>query len=65
MLVKDFGPERRQSGKWKDIAFSNAFIGNYLRLELLEQAGEYKKLESNIREFFDIDGGANGNALGA
>ena len=54
VLVNDFGPERKQSGKWKEIAFSNAFIGNYLRLDLLDRAEEYEKLESNIREFFDM-----------
>ena len=35
ILVKDFGPKRKITGKYPEIAFSNAFIGNYLRCELL------------------------------
>ena len=52
-LVDDFGPERAKSGKWREIHPSNAFIGNYLRLELLARYGIYDKLEENIRGYFD------------
>ena len=52
-LVSDFGPERSQTGKWREIHPSNAFIGNYLRLELLCKNGLYEKLEENIRGYFD------------
>ncbi|MBE6634778.1 MAG: hypothetical protein E7617_01070 [Ruminococcaceae bacterium] len=52
-LVDDFGPERKETGKWKEIYPSNAFIGNYLRLELLCQNGRYDKLEENICGYFD------------
>ena len=52
-LVKDFGPDRAKSGKWREIHPSNAFIGNYLRLELLSRNGIYDKLEENIRGYFD------------
>lgn len=52
-LVEDFGPERKQNGKWSEIYFSNAFIGNYLRCDLLRQAGLKEKLEENIRGYFD------------
>lgn len=52
-LVDDFGPERKESGKWEKIYPSNAFIGNYLRLELLCQNGRYDKLEENICGYFD------------
>lgn len=60
-LLNDFGPERIVSGKWpefkedakwKNIYPANAFIGNYLRLELLCLAGEKEKLLENIRGFF-------------
>ncbi len=60
-LVHDFGPERVVPGKWPEIEedakwrhvhASNAFIGNYLRLELLYLNKEYGKLIQNIRSFF-------------
>ena len=51
-LVDDFGPDRKQSGKWPQIYFANAFIGNYLRLELLCQFGEREKMISNIEGYF-------------
>ena len=35
----DFGPKRKQTKKWEKVSFSNAFIGNYLRLEILSAAG--------------------------
>ena len=34
-----FGPQRRKTGAYPDIAPSNAFMGNVLRLELLSRAG--------------------------
>ena len=52
-MVNDFGPERSETGKWKNIYPSNAFIGNYLRLELLSENGIYDKLLANIRGYFD------------
>ena len=52
-LVRDFGPERAATGKWERIYPSNAFIGNYLRLELLSGVGLYEKLSENIRGYFD------------
>ena len=43
-LLEDFGPERGKTRKHSEIAFANAFIGNYLRLELLSRAGLDKQL---------------------
>lgn len=51
-LVEDFGPERKQTGKHPQVAFANAFIGNYLRLELLYRAGLYEKVLQNIDGYF-------------
>jgi len=60
-LLLDFGPERVKKGewpnlcedaKWKNVYPSNAFIGNYLRLELLYRYGEYEKLTENIKGYF-------------
>jgi len=38
-LRADFGPERKQNNKHPEIHFANAFIGNYLRFELLSRQG--------------------------
>jgi len=60
-LLHDFGPERivpnawpafTPEAKWQEIYPSNAFIGNYLRLELLYLYGEHEKLIENIKGFF-------------
>ena len=53
ILLNDFGPERKVTNKWPEIYFANAFIGNYLRLDLLMREGEKEKLEENIRGYFD------------
>ena len=53
ILLNDFGPDRAESGKWKEIHPSNAFIGNYLRCDLLRMTGEKEKLDENIRGYFD------------
>lgn len=52
-LVEDFGPSRRECNRYPHVHFSNAFIGNYLRLELLAGAGLLDLLEENIRKYFD------------
>lgn len=54
IMVNDFGPERAQTGKWEKIYPSNAFIGNYLRCDLLRMAGLNDKLDENIRGYFDF-----------
>lgn len=51
-LVEDFGPDRRTTGAYPHIAFANAFIGNYLRLELLYRAGLNDKVIENIDGYF-------------
>jgi alpha-L-rhamnosidase len=61
ILLNDFGPERIVPGKWpeftpdakyQEIYPSNAFIGNYLRLELLYRFGAHEKLIGNIKGYF-------------
>lgn len=49
-LVEKFGPKRRKTGFYPEVAPSNAFIGNYLRCELLMKYN----LADNLIE--DIDG---------
>lgn len=51
-LVRDFGIERRENNKWENVVFANAFVGNYLRMELLLQHGEHEKLLEDIKNYF-------------
>ena len=51
-LVTDFGFERKQTGKWPEIYFANAFIGNYLRLDLISMYGDKEDLLRNIEGYF-------------
>ncbi len=47
-----FGPDRNPEETYPDIHVSNAFIGNYLRLYILFEDGEYDKLLGEIEKFF-------------
>lgn len=51
-LRADFGPDRRQNNKHPDIFFANAFIGNYLRLELLSRAGLSAQILDETKGYF-------------
>ncbi len=50
-LLTKFGAKRTED-TYSNIAKSNAFIGNYLRLELIRQYGTKKQLFSETRDFF-------------
>lgn len=52
VMLEDFGPKREKSGAWREVAKSNAFIGNYLRLALLSRTGRLAELEADIRGYF-------------
>ena len=52
ILMDDFGPDREKTGKWKEVWPANAFIGNYIRLEMMSRFGENEKLLDNIRGYF-------------
>ena len=52
ILKEDFGYQRKESGAYPEVAFANAFIGNYLRIELLYREGEYEEVLDNIRGYF-------------
>ncbi len=43
-LLKDFGPQRKQTKAFPEVHFANAFIGNVLRLELLSRYGVCQQL---------------------
>ena len=51
-LINDFGPQRTKNNKYPNIYPANAFIGNYLRLDILMQYGEYNKAFENIKGYF-------------
>lgn len=51
-LLKHFGPSRKTNNEYPEIWFANAFIGNYLRLSLLERYGLYEKLMQEIGGYF-------------
>ena len=51
-LQKEFGPQRKIQNPYPDVPFCAAFIGKYLRLELLSEAGLSKQiLDESIAEF--------------
>lgn len=52
-MVKDFGYNRKETGKYPEIHFANAFIGNYLRLDLLDRYGLKDTLYDNIKGYFE------------
>lgn len=43
-LINDFGPIREKINKYPNIHVANAFVGNYLRLELLSEYGYTQQL---------------------
>jgi alpha-L-rhamnosidase len=52
VLREDFGPFRRETGAHPDVAYANAFIGNYLRLELLSRAGLTAQILRECKGYF-------------
>ena len=52
LLCRDFGFKRADTGLYPEVGPSNAFIGNYLRIELMMQAGLWEQALSEIRGFF-------------
>lgn len=51
-LLTEFGPDRKQNGLWQEIYPSNAFVGNYLRLELLSRAGLHEQVLRETTGYF-------------
>ena len=43
-LLNEFGPERKRNNPYPGVHFANAFVGNYLRLEILSRYGHVKQL---------------------
>ena len=54
-LRDEFGPSRKRQNPYPDVAFANAFIGNYLRLELLSREGlSHQILDESIAEYLTM-----------
>ena len=51
-LLSDFGPDRKKTGRYPLVWPANAFIGNYLRLSLLERYGCGEQLINEIQGYF-------------
>ena len=51
-LVYKFGPVREIQNDFPDVHKANAFVGNYLRLELLSQNGNTRQLLKESKDFF-------------
>lgn len=51
-LLYDFGPQRKENNAYPDVHFANAFIGNYLRLDLLHRYGYRDLVLKNIEGYF-------------
>lgn len=52
ILSGEFGFHRRETGAYPQVAPANAFIGNYLRLDLLCRYGLHDRLVSDVRDYF-------------
>lgn len=52
ILLNDFGADREERGLWKEVYPANAFIGYYLRLDLLTQNNEKEKVLKDIEGYF-------------
>lgn len=52
ILRDEFGFDRAEKKSYPQVAPANAFIGNYLRLDLLCRYGENERLVNDIRDYF-------------
>ena len=51
--MKDFGPQRKKTLLYPEIAFANALNGNYLRMELLYEDHQYEKVIGEMIGYFE------------
>lgn len=52
VLREEFGPDRALHNAYPEVAFTNAFIGQYLRIELLYRNRCYEEVLQNIKSYF-------------
>ena len=51
-LVHQFGPKREQTNAFPEIHPANAFVGNYLRSELLSRCGHPAQIKKELVDFY-------------
>jgi len=51
-LRDEFGPKRLKTKAYPEVHQANAFIGNYLRLELLSRFGRCRQLKQELVDYF-------------
>jgi len=51
-LMQEFGPDRAKTGAWPEIYPANAFIGNYLRLDMMMRYGYRDVVRQNMEGYF-------------
>jgi alpha-L-rhamnosidase len=51
-LLHQFGPKRKQTNTFPEIHLANAFVGNYLRSELLSRYDQQAQIKKEIVDFF-------------
>lgn len=51
-LTTEFGPNRNDSEIYPDVYRANAFIGNYLRMDILSRYGLQKQMLNEIQDYF-------------
>jgi len=52
IVVNGFGAHRKVKNDYPDVPFANAFIGNYMRMMILMEMGEYTQVLQDIRDYF-------------
>lgn len=51
-LLTKFGPVRKHHDEFPDVYKANAFVGNYLRMELLARYGQVAQMVKESKDFF-------------
>ena len=51
-LTTEFGPNRNDAVTYPDVYLANAFIGNYLRMDILSRYGLQTQLLNEIQDYF-------------
>ena len=51
-LRDEFGPKRLETKAYPEVHQANAFVGNYLRLELLSRFGRCRQLKQELLDYF-------------
>ncbi len=52
IVLNGFGAHRKIKNDYPNVPFANAFIGNYMRMMILMEMGEYMQVLKDIRDYF-------------